>query len=225
LDDLLTHTKDDATHLKELQEVLETLRKNDLRANLAKCKFGARQIEFLGHQCQLAGISPEHSKLQAISNWPMPKSAQELHAFLGLASWFRRFIPQFSKITNNLQLLLTSSKKGTQGKSKSPIALSEDWGPRHQEEFDNLKRIMTSDKCVLPVFDPAKKTALWTDASEFAAGAVLLQLVDVATDSWKPVSFYSSRFNSAEVNYDVRDRELTAMVKALDTWAPLLLSC
>jgi len=84
---------------------------------------------------------------------------------------------------------------------------------------------MTSDKCVLPVFDPAKKTALWTDASEFAAGAVLLQLVDAAKDLWKPVSFYSSRFNSAEVNYDVRDRELTAMVKALDTWAPLLLSC
>lgn len=220
LDDLLVHNKNDQTHLESLRESLTTLRTHNLRAKLSKCEFGASKISFLGHQCSLSGVTPEQSKQIAIKQWPRPETAQDLHAFLGLASWFRRFVPNFAKQTKNMTDLLTESKRGTTAKSKN-TPLAQPWSEVHEKEFVWLKEALLSDDCCLPIFDESLETSLWVDASEYALGGCLMQKVQ---GYWRPVGFYSRRLSPHELNYDVRDKELTSAVANLEAFQHHLLS-
>ncbi|KAL0543776.1 hypothetical protein IC582_018881 [Cucumis melo] len=119
IDDILIYSKTEAEHKEHLRMVLETLRANELFAKFSKCEFWLKQVSFLGHVVSKAGISMDPAKIEAVTSWPRPSTVSEVHSFLSLAGYYRRFIENFSRIATPLtQLtrkrasLVDASKKG-----------------------------------------------------------------------------------------------------------------
>ena len=141
-------------------------------------------------------------KLDGIAKWPSPTKVKDVRSFLGFANFHRRFIPDYSNVARPL---IDLTKKNV------PWA----WDTPHDKAFSTLKSLFLSQPTLqLPV--PSRPFALAVDASKFASGAILLQ-----TDSngdWHPCSYLSQSFSPAERNYDIYDRELLAIIRALKTW-------
>ena len=106
LDDvnIFSHTYEQ--HLQHLEEVFKRIEKAGLKINPDKCHFSTQSLQFLGHIISNKGILPDPTKVEAVKNYPAPQNLTQLRAFLGLASYYRRFIKQFSKITTALYELL-----------------------------------------------------------------------------------------------------------------------
>ena len=98
IDDILIYSKNDKEHAQHLRIVLARLREHKLYAKFSKCEFWLDQVQFLGHVLTPDGISVDPSKVQDVLNWKSPKSVHQIHQFLGLAGYYRCFIPDFSKI-------------------------------------------------------------------------------------------------------------------------------
>jgi len=158
LDDLVMG-RSFSEHLQNLQEVFERLREANLWLKPKKCHFANN-----GVRCYIvseSGISADKSKVEAVTSFPLPNSVKQLRSFLGLASYYRRFIPGFSKIAGPLFAL---TKKD---------ALFE-WSSRCQHAFEKLKRLLTSAP-ILSFPNFTKRFILETDASGVGLGAVLSQ--------------------------------------------------
>ncbi|KAJ0489851.1 putative nucleotidyltransferase, Ribonuclease H [Helianthus annuus] len=105
IDDILIYSKSQEEHEQHLRLILELLRKEQLYAKFSKCDFRLREVHFLGHVVNKDGIHVDPSKVDSIRNWPAPRTPTEIHQFLGLAGYYRRFIKDFSKIAQPLTLL------------------------------------------------------------------------------------------------------------------------
>ena len=105
IDDILIYSKDEEEHAEHLRIVLQTLRREKLYAKLSKCEFWLKSVAFLGHIVSGEGITVDPSKVQAVKDWPVPKSATEIRSFLGLAGYYRRFVQDFSRIAGPLTKL------------------------------------------------------------------------------------------------------------------------
>lgn len=132
------YSPDFATHLKHLGEVFERLWKHGLKLRPDKCKLIHRQVKFLGHIVDQNGIMPDPEKVSAVADWPTPTAAKELKAFLGLAGYYRRFVPGFAKVARPLNLLLVGIPND---KRLGRRLLS--WSGEAQAAFENLKRTLT----------------------------------------------------------------------------------
>jgi hypothetical protein len=109
IDDILIYSKSNAEHAKHLRIVLQRLRDHKLYAKFYKCEFWIDSVKFLGHTISKDGISMDPSKVQEVMDWKPPKSVHQIRSFLGLAEYYRRFIPDFSRIAKPMTDLL---KKG-----------------------------------------------------------------------------------------------------------------
>ena len=109
IDDILIYSKNEEEHAEHLRIVLQRLREHKLYAKFSKCDFWLKEVQFLGHIISKAGISVDPSKIQDVLNWKTPESVSEIWSFLGLAGYYRRFVPDFSKIARPMTELL---KKG-----------------------------------------------------------------------------------------------------------------
>jgi hypothetical protein len=109
IDDILIYSKNEAEHAKHLHIVLQRLRDHKLYAKFSKCEFWLDSVKFLGHTISKDGISMDRSKVQDVMDWKPPKSVHQIRSFLGLAGYYRRFIPDFSRIAKPMTELL---KKG-----------------------------------------------------------------------------------------------------------------
>jgi hypothetical protein len=127
LDDILIYSDNMADHKKHVREVLRRLRENDLFCKPEKCEFHASQIEYLGYVIGQDGISMDKKKVQAILDWPIPKSVKQVQSFLGFANFYRRFVYAYSNITIPLTRLT---------KKSSPW----NWDTRCQNAFETLKK-------------------------------------------------------------------------------------
>jgi hypothetical protein len=149
---------------------------------------------FLGYYVGPEGIKPDPSKVEALRNWPTPKTVTDVRAFLGLCNFFRRFIQGFASLSLPLVNLT---------KKDAPFR----WTPACEEGFQGLKAALT-DAPVLQAPDPYLPYKLVTDASGYGMGAVLLQ-------NDLPIAYLSKRFSPAEMNYSVSEQELCATIFAL----------
>ena len=209
LDDVLVHTSLDA-HLAALERVFKLMQDNQLYADLSKCKFHAKQVDFLGHECSEAGVGPEKNKVSAISQWPVPQSFEEAHKFLGLCAWFRRHIPKFSEVAEGLQSVVNKKHK---------CSFSEAWDDAALTSFNTLKEYMTSTATVMKPFEYGLPTCIWTDSSEYAVGAILFQQSD---SLWYPIAYLSNRLNQSQLHWIITEKELYAIIVALEAWSHYL---
>ena len=214
IDDILIYTETEEEHVILVQKVLEKLKKAHLCVSIKKSVFHVREVDYLGYVISDKGISMSPSKVRSIENWERPhpeaksalKWAQE---FLGFANFYRRFIEGFSKIAKPLSDL---TKKD----------IKYEWTPQCEEAFTTLKQMFTQAP-ILVHFNSADQTVVETDASDFALGAVLSQVQP--TGVLHPVAFHSRKFLPAEINYDIHDKEMLAIVTGLKEWEHMLRSC
>ena len=165
LDDINVFAATPEQLIDHLDKVFTRLRDNGLKAKPSKCIFFKSPIEFLGHLVSADGIEPQPDKVKKIENWPVPHCLREVRAFVGLASYYRRFIKHFATLAEPLTSLM-------QGKSKSFV-----WTDEAQEAFEKLKQaLLDIVRMAYPI--PELPCILDTDASDVAVGAVLSQKID-----------------------------------------------
>jgi len=211
MDDMLIATHDNPEfHQKCVHRILHKLLVNDLYLKPQKCVFEQKRIEFLGVILQNGTIHMDPAKTQGVADWPRPTNVTEVRSFLGFTGFYRYFIPNYSKIARPL---LDLTKKTTIWHWDEPQKLA----------FEKLKTLM----CQQPVLaqpNYERPFVVHTDASAYGVGAILLQEGETsqtnATQKPKlhPLAYYSASFIQAERNYDIYERELLAVVKALKHW-------
>lgn len=201
LDDILIFSKDQATHDASVIRVLERLRANGLFANAKKCEFDKSSVEYLGFIISSEGVSMHPKKLATIVDWPEPKTVKDIQSFLGFANFYRRFIDNYSSTVLALHKLTHKD---------APRRLPNGLPPEALRSFVALKDAFTQAP-ILRHFDPYRPSTLVTDASDFAMAGIHLQPDD--SGALHPVAFYSRKWAPAEINYDVHDKELLAIVK------------
>jgi hypothetical protein len=178
MDDILIYSSSLEEHTEHLRKVFQRLRENKLYAKLEKCEFGVTEVDFLGHRITQDSLMMDDHKVKAILDWEPPKSIPALRSFLGLASYYRKFIKNFAKITGPLTNLLKKS------------AITYDWDEACEETFGTLKGILVKAPVLkLPDFD--KDFEIHSDASNFAIGGVLVQ-------EGRPVAFESKKLSETE---------------------------
>jgi hypothetical protein len=201
----LIFSKDPTKHAQHLTIVLETLRKNGYFARLHKCSFGETTVEFLGHVISYNTISMDKEKLQGVQDWPRPTTTKQVCGFLGLAGYYRRFIQDFATMAAPLHNLTQHDK----------IKTTEHWDETCTTAFAAIKTAMTSAP-VLALPDITKPFVVYTDASEIAIGAVLLQQGE--DQALRPVCYLSRKHPDVVTRYAVWEQELFALVTALREW-------
>lgn len=105
-DDILIYSSSYTEHLQHLRSVLSVLRSNDLHVKRSKCSFATTSVNYLGHVISSEGVAMDSAKVQAVANWPQPRSVRGRRGFLGLAGYYRRFINNFGAIAFPLTQLL-----------------------------------------------------------------------------------------------------------------------
>jgi len=178
------------------------MREAGLYLKVSKCKFHKEEVEFLGFIVGKNGMCMDPKKVDSITSWPVPKSVHDVRMFLGLANFYRRFIKGFSKITALMTKLL-----------KKENMQNFQWTPDAQEAFDHL-RIAFTTAPILRHFDPDLPTILEADASDFVLRAVVSQ--KGLDGKIHPITFHSRKFNPAEINYEIYDKEMLAIVESLE---------
>lgn len=199
MDDMLISTVDIDSNLRVLEKLLVQLRAADLKLNMRKCSFLKDQVTFLGHEIGTDGIRPSNHKIEAVSNFKTPSNLHELRQFLGLCSYFRKFIEKFAYIAKPLTDLTKKSSEWS-------------WNGSQKESFELLKEKLCS-KPVLALYDQSAETEIHTDASKIGIGGILLQWQKNGV--LKPV-FYFSRVTSREESmYHSYELETLAVVESL----------
>lgn len=198
MDDIIIPSQTIEEGIQRLNSVLETLTKAGFSLNIKKCAFLKTNIEYLGYQVSSGQVRPNSRKINALSQLPPPRTVTQLRQFIGLASYFRQFIPGFSQITAPLY-------RHTSGKGNIK------WTP----EFENIRQkiitILTNEP-VLTIFDPDCATELHTDASSEGYGAILMQRKN---GKLHVVEYYSRRTTSCESKYHSYELETLAVVNAI----------
>jgi RNase H-like domain found in reverse transcriptase/Reverse transcriptase (RNA-dependent DNA polymerase) len=200
-DDILLATFPGKDHWAFVREILKVLQENGFYVKLSKCIFKAEEVPFLGTIVGRNGMRMDNKKVQAIIDWPVPKTLQELQMFLGFCGFYRKFIERFAFIVGPLNKLLRS---GVPFKMLTARLAA----------FNLLKQRFT-EAPMLRVADESLPYTIETDASKFAYGAVLLQPYN---GRQHPIAYLSKAFTEPERNYPTHDRELLGIIRALDEW-------
>jgi hypothetical protein len=200
LDDILIFAEELPLLERLSQEVLARLERYDLYLKPEKCSFAQTSIEYLGLIITEGQIKMDPAKVKGITDWPTPRTVKQVQAFLGFCNFYRRFIKNFSDVARPLFDL---TKKG--------VAFL--WTQSQTTSFQTLiQAFVTAPVLALPDHD--KPFRLITDASDFATGAILEQ--PDALNRWHPVAYHSKSLQPAERNYEIHDKELLAIVRALE---------
>ena len=183
-----------------------------LRLKAKKCHLFQHEVKFLGFLVTPQGIKTDPDKTLLIKNWPVPTTTREVRQYLGIVSYYRKFIPQFSKTATPLTELL-KGKLVNRGNHKMFVPVEFMWTDRQQSAFEELRRALLEDVC-LNHPDFSQPFVLEIDASRGALGAVLSQEVN---GQLRPIAFASRKTNSAESNYPAHRLEFLALKWAVTT--------
>ena len=207
IDDILIYSNTLEEHREHVLKVLGKLREMDIFADLKKCEFHVQQTKYLGFIVGTNGIAVDPEKISVVKNWKPPTTVKGVQSFLGFCNFYRRFVRDYGRIARPLTTLT---------KKDSPF----DWTPECDAAFRKLKKTLLSAP-VLAHFLPNRETRVETDASDGVLAGVLSQKGD--DEDWHPVAFYSQTMAPAEMNYGAHDKELLAVIRALQTWRPELI--
>jgi len=202
LDDILVYSTDPSKHHDQVREVLRRLQENELFVKPEKCVFDAEEVEFLGMKVSGKGVEMSEDKVEAVLEWPAPSNVKEVQSFLGFANFYRRFINGFSRIAKPLTKLTRKDHPWM-------------WNELAAQAFEELKKAFTTAPVLIHP-DTQKPFTLETDASNFAYGACLSQKGE--DGKLHPVAFLSKSMSPAELNYDIYDKEMLAVVRSLQAW-------
>ena len=207
MDDIIIYSATAQEHLVTLADTLERLANAGLKINPSKTTLVRHEVNYLGHVISAQGISPNPDKIAAIRNLKPPSSVREVRMFLGLTGYFRKFVEAYAILAGPLYAL---TKKHAHFH----------WTDQHQTGFELLKQKL----CTAPVLAYPRrhrKSIVDCDASDVAAGAVLLQLDEAGNEY--VVQYISCTFNETQRRWPTVEREAYAIVWAITTFRPYLL--
>ncbi|GJY83879.1 retrotransposon-related protein [Tanacetum coccineum] len=200
-DDILVYSTSVEEHLLHLRSILTVMRENTLFAKQSKCVFGTSQVEYLGHIISDLGVATDPAKIAAMMDWPTPSNIKQLRGFMGLTGYYRRFVRNYAQIAQPLIALM--KKNAFQ------------WSPQAELAFQALKKAMTQAPVLqLPNFNVP--FVVETDASGIGIGAVLQQ-------NGHPVAYLSKTLAPKHHSLSAYEKELLAVIMALDRWRGYLL--
>jgi len=199
LDDIIIIGRTFEEHLKSIRSVFMKLKEANLKLSPKKCKFFQKEVSYLGHIISAEGVKTDPEKVTAVREWPRPQTVHELRSFLGLCSYYRRFVKNFSAIARPLHRLT---------EAKRPFVWTDDC----EKAFKCLKELLTSTP-ILAYPRPDKQFILDTDASNDGIGAVLSQNTD---GNEHVIAYFSKNLGKPDRNYCVTRKELLAIVKAVE---------
>ena len=195
LDDIIVYGTSFQDHLENLDKVFNAIRSANLRFQLSKCCLGYTTVKFLGVIVTPIGLRPDPDKVRTLKEMPNPATVKQVRSFLGLASYYRRFIKDFAAIAAPLYKLTCIDE---------PF----DWNEDQQVAKDALIRALTSVP-ILVVFDPDKPVYLHCDASRVGLGCIMSHSPN---SDYEVVGYFSRSLNKAEKNYTATEIEMLAVI-------------
>ena len=195
VDDCIIFSEDVESHIKDLRMVLDKLQSAGFTLRGSKCSFGKKEISHLGFEYSAEGIKPTKEKIQSIQEWPTPQSIKDVRSFLGLANFYRRFVPKFADTAAPLTNLT--------GKNVTFV-----WDVIHQQAFEKLKQALVSPP-IIAYPTPQDKFVLTTDASDVGLGAIL------STEQGTVIEYASRTLTPTEKNYATIEKECLAIIWAV----------
>lgn len=193
VDDILIASTDETEHERSLKALLQRLDTYGIKISNEKCQFGKSNVSFLGYNISKKGCQPDERKLQEIAKFPVPRDVKELQRFIGMATYYARFVKGFASAASPLYKLLRKD-------------VTFDWSQSQHTSFQKIKTILL-EHAILKFPSFSRPFSLSVDASLTAIGAVLEQFDGY---NWRPVSFFSRHLSATEQKYSTFDRELLA---------------
>jgi hypothetical protein len=200
-DDILIYRKTWTNHITHVDRVLHLLSQHQLFLKQSKCAFGASEVEYLGHLVGKDGVRVDLKKIEDMKDWPHSKTLKILHGFLGLTGYYHKFVKNYGNIATPLTALLKKN--------------SFNWTPATAQAFQTLKMAM----CTTPVLalpDFTKTFVLECDASGKGIDVVLMQ-------EGQPLAFTSKKLSEKNLGKPIYEKEMLAILHAVDLWCPYLL--
>ena len=214
IDDILIWSPDAESHRKHIQIVMNRIRQHNLRLKLKKCSFFKSETAYLGFTISDKGVQPDPKKVKVIQALSSPRTVREIRSFIGMAGYYRRFIPKFSHVA---EPLIALTKKNARFR----------WSKECEQSFEILKgHLATLPLLAYP--DPNKPYILYTDASDSCIGACLTQPSDDKTEflpncpNEKPLFFLSHKLSDTQSRWSVIEKEAYAIYFALQKLDPYL---
>lgn len=201
VDDILVYSKTLEEHVQHLREVFAVLQQHKLFVKASKCSFAKQQLEYLGHIIGAQGVATDPSEVHAVQDWLVPRNLKQLRGFLGLTSYYRKFIKNYGIMTRPLTALL---KKGVPFK----------WAELQQQAFSQVKWAMVQAP-VLALPDFSQEFIVETDACDKGIGAVLLQ-------NGHPIAYLSKALGVKAQALFTYEKECLAILMAVNKWRAYL---
>jgi hypothetical protein len=205
LDDIIVFSADMRTHMERLEELFARLARAGLKIKLSKCALCRDELPFLGHVVSSEGIRTNPDKVRALTSLPSPTNLDEIRRFLGIAGYYRKFIPKFAELMVPLNRMLRKHAHFN-------------WGTQEEAAFRALKESLAqAPTLAYPACDAP--FTIQTDASRYAISAALSN----SDDLHRPIAFYSRAMSDSEAKYSTTEKECLAVVAALQEWRPYIL--
>jgi hypothetical protein len=186
-----------------MKKVLRRLYKAGLKLDIKKSEFASSKVKYLGFIISAGeGIKVDPGKVEAIKKWKAPIIIKGVRSFIGFSNFYRGFIKNFSEVAAPLMLLIRKNQAWQ-------------WEKKQQRLFNRLKEFFISAP-ILVYWNPDKPTVLEADCFEYSMGTCLSQINK--SGKLKPVAYFSKNLSSAESNYEIHDKKLLAIVRAMEEW-------